>query len=356
MIVATLGLFFVVLTLLAIQVRTGRDPALGPGPVIQVVGKSGAKGTAAQSQATSIVTRTSAGAAAMSAATLPAMRRAGPRTRAAAALVLIGLAALAYYALFAGPTTYSVPSSPRAAPARSRAAAARARSPRAAESERRAEPDPANYPWWLASRSAGIVAFVLIAASVTLGLFMASGVYRRPGLKRDLLKVHQHLALAGLTMIGLHGVLLLGDKWLKPGIAGIAVPFAISYRPVWVGLGIFGGYLAALLGPTYFVRGGGSAPGAGAASTRRPSSSTSSPSSTRSAPAPTAPAPGSPCSSSPARCRSPSCWCCATGRGSEPGRVAGGEVGPSASSSCQRGPLTPGRSSRVSKRRPAICM
>ena len=38
------------------------------------------------------------------------------------------------------------------------------------------EPDPANYPWWLTSRSAGIVAFVLIAASVTLGLFMASGV------------------------------------------------------------------------------------------------------------------------------------------------------------------------------------
>lgn len=116
------------------------------------------------------------------------------------------------------------------------------------------EPDPANYPWWLASRSAGIVAFCLIAASVTLGLFMSSGVYRRPGLKRDLLKVHQHLALAGLTMIGLHGVLLLGDKWLKPGIGGIAVPFVISYRPIWVALGILGGYLAALLGPTYFVR------------------------------------------------------------------------------------------------------
>lgn len=58
-IVATLGLFLVVLTLLAIQVRTGRDPALGPGPVIQVVGKGGAKGTAAQSQATAIVSRTS---------------------------------------------------------------------------------------------------------------------------------------------------------------------------------------------------------------------------------------------------------------------------------------------------------
>jgi sulfoxide reductase heme-binding subunit YedZ len=116
------------------------------------------------------------------------------------------------------------------------------------------EPDPANYPWWLASRSAGIVAFGLIAASVTLGLYMASGIYRRPGMKRDLVKVHQQLALAGLSMIGLHGVLLLGDKWLNPGIGGIAIPFTIAYRPLWVGLGITAGYLAALLGPTYFVR------------------------------------------------------------------------------------------------------
>ncbi len=54
----------------------------------------------------------------MSAVTHPAMRRAGARTRAGAALVLIGLAVLAYYALFSGPTTYRVPSQPRA-PSRS---------------------------------------------------------------------------------------------------------------------------------------------------------------------------------------------------------------------------------------------
>ena len=58
-IVVTLGLFLVVLTLLVIQVRNGRDPALGPGPVVQIVGKPGAKGTTAAKQATSIVTRTS---------------------------------------------------------------------------------------------------------------------------------------------------------------------------------------------------------------------------------------------------------------------------------------------------------
>ncbi len=116
------------------------------------------------------------------------------------------------------------------------------------------EPDPANYPWWLAARSAGIVAFFLIATSVIIGLYLASNVSRRPGLKRDLVKVHQQVALAGLVAIGAHGVLLLGDKWLKPGLTGIAIPFTISYRPLWVGLGILAGYLALLLGPTFYMR------------------------------------------------------------------------------------------------------
>jgi hypothetical protein len=62
-ITAALGLFFVVLTLLAIQVRSGRDPALGPAivspPAIsQPAGGKGGASTQAQ-QATSIVTRTS---------------------------------------------------------------------------------------------------------------------------------------------------------------------------------------------------------------------------------------------------------------------------------------------------------
>ena len=40
------------------------------------------------------------------------------RTRIAAILVLIGLAAIAYYAMFAGPTTVHVPPQPQAAPVR----------------------------------------------------------------------------------------------------------------------------------------------------------------------------------------------------------------------------------------------
>lgn len=116
------------------------------------------------------------------------------------------------------------------------------------------EPDPSRYSFWLASRSAGVVAFLLIATAVILGLYMAGGVSRRPGAKRTLVKVHEQIALAALAAIAAHGLLLLGDKWLNPGVSGIFVPFTMSYRPVWTGLGITAGYLAAILGPTFYLR------------------------------------------------------------------------------------------------------
>lgn len=117
-----------------------------------------------------------------------------------------------------------------------------------------AEPDPGKYPWWLASRAAAIVAFALITTAVILGLLMASKVIKKPGMKRNLVKVHEQVALTALVAIGAHGVLLLGDAWLKPGITGITIPFTLEYRPLWTGMGIVAGYLALLLGPTFYWR------------------------------------------------------------------------------------------------------
>jgi sulfoxide reductase heme-binding subunit YedZ len=108
--------------------------------------------------------------------------------------------------------------------------------------------------WWLAGRASGLVALILITISVGLGLTMAGKVMRRPGLSRKLLAIHEHTALAGLVAIAVHGITLLGDPWLNPGVAGIAVPFSIGFRPLAVALGIVGGYLAALLGLSFYLR------------------------------------------------------------------------------------------------------
>lgn len=115
-------------------------------------------------------------------------------------------------------------------------------------------PDPMEHVWWLASRASGIVALALVTLSVTVGLAMAGRVMRRPGLPRTLIAVHEHTALAGLIAIAVHGLTLLGDGFLKAGPLDIAVPFVIDREPVWTGLGISAGYLAAALGLSFYVR------------------------------------------------------------------------------------------------------
>jgi sulfoxide reductase heme-binding subunit YedZ len=108
--------------------------------------------------------------------------------------------------------------------------------------------------WWLASRASGLVALVLVTISVGLGLMMAGKVMRRPGLSRKLLAIHEHTALAGIIAIAVHGITLLGDPWLNPGVAGVTVPFTMGFRPLWTGLGVIGGYLAAILGLSFYAR------------------------------------------------------------------------------------------------------
>jgi sulfoxide reductase heme-binding subunit YedZ len=114
--------------------------------------------------------------------------------------------------------------------------------------------DPTPHLWWLASRSAGVVALVLVTISVGIGLAMSAKLMRKRGLGPRLMAVHEQTALAGLIAIGVHGVTLLGDHWLHPGLAGITVPFVMGYRTFFTGLGIIGAWLAALLGLTYYVR------------------------------------------------------------------------------------------------------
>ncbi len=106
--------------------------------------------------------------------------------------------------------------------------------------------------FWITSRAAGGAAMLLASASVAVGLLMSS---RRatPG-KRDYRAVHEALSLTTLAMVTLHGLALLGDGWFHPGLSGIAIPFAGSYRPLWTGVGIVAGYGLAALGLTYYLR------------------------------------------------------------------------------------------------------
>ena len=106
--------------------------------------------------------------------------------------------------------------------------------------------------FWITSRAAGGAALILASAAVGAGLMVST---KRPNAnKSDLRAIHEALSLTTLAMVALHGLSLLGDSYLNPGLTGIAIPFVGFYRPLWTGLGIVAGYGLAALGLTYYLR------------------------------------------------------------------------------------------------------
>ncbi|MCB0863105.1 MAG: ferric reductase-like transmembrane domain-containing protein [Solirubrobacterales bacterium] len=109
--------------------------------------------------------------------------------------------------------------------------------------------------FWILSRGAGIAAILFAGLSVTIGLLGSRGM-PFPKLRKnfELRPLHEALSMATIVLVAAHGLILLGDPWLKPGLAGISIPFVMSYRSLWTGIGIIAGYGLALLGLSYYLR------------------------------------------------------------------------------------------------------
>lgn len=108
--------------------------------------------------------------------------------------------------------------------------------------------------WWIVSRSSAMVAFVLVTGSVFLGLTMASKPVRKPGFAKTMRALHEQTALAALIAISIHVVAVFADPWLKPGLAGVAVPFVLGLNRFWNGIGVIAAYMAFLLGLSFYLR------------------------------------------------------------------------------------------------------
>ena len=78
--------------------------------------------------------------------------------------------------------------------------------------------------FWITSRAAGIVSLVLSSLAVSFGLVMSLKMMRRRG--PDVLVLHEVLSLGALVALAIHGVALLGDQFLAPSVADIALPFS----------------------------------------------------------------------------------------------------------------------------------
>jgi sulfoxide reductase heme-binding subunit YedZ len=106
--------------------------------------------------------------------------------------------------------------------------------------------------FWLASRAAGIAALVLSSLSVCVGLLMGGRLMKARG--PDLRSIHEALSLATLAALLVHGLTLIGDSYLHPTLADVALPFVGGYKTLWTTTGILAFWAMALLGLSYYAR------------------------------------------------------------------------------------------------------
>jgi methionine sulfoxide reductase heme-binding subunit len=91
---------------------------------------------------------------------------------------------------------------------------------------------------WFATRGAGIVSLLLFTAVVCLGI-LTSVRWQTDEWPRFLTaELHRNLALLSLVFLGLHIVTAVIDPFTNLGIVAALIPFASTYRPLWVGLGV----------------------------------------------------------------------------------------------------------------------
>ena len=91
--------------------------------------------------------------------------------------------------------------------------------------------------FWYLTRGTGIVALLLLTASVALGV-LTTARWRSPRWPRFALGgLHKHLTLLSVALVAVHVLTTVADGYAPVRIRDAFLPFASRYRPVWLGLG-----------------------------------------------------------------------------------------------------------------------
>jgi sulfoxide reductase heme-binding subunit YedZ len=107
---------------------------------------------------------------------------------------------------------------------------------------------------WYITRSAGLVAYLLLWLSTAWGLAVSSKIFD-PLLHRAVTyDFHQFLSLLAIGFLFLHVLVLMVDRYMPYSLAQILFPFLSPYRPFWVGIGVIGFYLTLLVTVTFYLR------------------------------------------------------------------------------------------------------
>jgi hypothetical protein len=109
-------------------------------------------------------------------------------------------------------------------------------------------------PLWYLTRGSGVVALLLLTATVILGV-LSSVRWRSEKLPRFVVSgLHRNLTLLAVAFLGVHVATAVADTYAPIGVKDVFAPFVSTYRPLWLGLGTLGVDLLAAVVVTSLLR------------------------------------------------------------------------------------------------------
>jgi methionine sulfoxide reductase heme-binding subunit len=97
--------------------------------------------------------------------------------------------------------------------------------------------------WWYVTRASGIVAWLMLTASVIWGVILSTKAFpeqRRPAWILDL---HRWLGGLAVSFVAIHLIALIADSYAHFTLTDVAVPFASDWKPGAVAFGVIAAWL-----------------------------------------------------------------------------------------------------------------
>ena len=104
--------------------------------------------------------------------------------------------------------------------------------------------------WWYFARASGMVAAVLLVASLVWGVLMATRALKPVDRPAWMLAMHRWFSGLAVTGVVIHIAALVADSYVHFGAKEILVPMASSWKPGAVTLGVVAMYLLVLVQAT----------------------------------------------------------------------------------------------------------
>ena len=108
--------------------------------------------------------------------------------------------------------------------------------------------------YWYLARVSALIGYFFMWQSILWGLLLSTKIVKTRISPALTFGIHEFLSLMGLGFAAFHAFVLLGDGYLKFGLADLLVPFHASFKSAAVSAGIISLYLYALLVASFYLR------------------------------------------------------------------------------------------------------